>query len=189
MKRLASFLLVLMMTVSLAACGENGLSLRPGGPNGGSADAYKEGGAKGYIGDVLHTYWFDFVVNSAKLCQEYEGCTAYDGYRLLVLDMSIKNTVDFSIPMYWSDFPITWGDGDEDYAYPLAKDEFNATRNIFPDEYTLGINENKSGVMVYEVPATDVPDYILLYWELFEDGTEEGTEGDTYAVYFTAEQQ
>ena len=188
MKRLASFLLASVMMVSLAACGENGLSLRPGNPNS-SGDAYREGGAKGYIGDILHTYWFDFVVNSAKLCQEYEGCTAYDGYRLLVVDMSIKNTVDFSIPMYWSDFPILWGDGDEDGAYPLPKDEFNATRNIFPDEYTLGINENKSGVLVYEVPVTDVPDYMLVYWEIFDDGTEEGEEGDTYIVYFTAGQQ
>ncbi len=46
MKRLASILLVLTMALSLAACGEGGLSLNPGGGSG------EPGLKKGFVGDT-----------------------------------------------------------------------------------------------------------------------------------------
>ena len=45
MKRLASLLLALMLALSLAACGEGGLNLNPGGGKSDKKD--------GYIGDTL----------------------------------------------------------------------------------------------------------------------------------------
>ena len=54
------------------------------------------------------------------------------------------------------------------------------------DSYTLAIDEERTGELVYEVPAGQV-DFSISYLELFDDGTEEGDTGDTYFVYFTAE--
>ena len=45
-----------------------------------------------------------------------------------------------------------------------------------------------TGLLVYEVPNGE-KDFSISYLELFDDGTEEGEEGDLFYVYFTAEEQ
>lgn len=53
-----------------------------------------------------------------------------------------------------------------------------------PTMYDLAINEERSGVLVFEVPA-GYQDFSISFQEIFEDNTY----GDAYFVFFTAEEQ
>lgn len=189
MKKLLSLALACLLLASLAACGGSSNDRGPltggspasnGSNNSGSQDndGYQEGGDWGYIGDVMHTYWFDFTVDDAYTCAEYEGYTASEGKQLVVATLSLKNTFLQSLPMSQTDFQIQWGgEGDDDYEWPISA----VSEAQLPDEYTLAINESRSGVVVYEVPA-GTSDFSISFGEYFEDESE----GDVYFIYFTA---
>ena len=58
----------------------------------------------------------------------------------------------------------------------------SATNSLFPpEEYDLGVNEEKTGLLVFEVPE-DSKDYSISYLEQFSNDTE----GDVFFVFFTA---
>ena len=59
---------------------------------------------EGRIGDSIRTDFFEFTVNSAYLCSEFEGRAASEGTELLVVDATVKNTFNESIPMSDWDF-------------------------------------------------------------------------------------
>lgn len=155
---------------------------------------YEEGGDYGYLGDVMHTYWFNFAVNSAYTCSSYGSYTAPEGKQLLVVNLSLKNTSLSSVPMSDVDFQAQWGDdADDAFAYAITTDE-PVTNQVqvpealsdeqLPSMYDLAINEERSGVLVFEVPA-DYQDFSISFQEIFEDSTY----GDVYFVFFTAEEQ
>ena len=81
MKRLGAIFLLGTLSLSLlTGCGDK---------TGYAEDGY----AEGRLGDTMHTYFFDYTVNSAYLCDTFEGYTPIlDGYRLLVADVTVKNT-------------------------------------------------------------------------------------------------
>lgn len=176
MKRMYAVLLALVLALALAGCG---------GSSGQDA-------SEGRVGDIMETYFFNFTVNSAYLCTEYEGYVPADGSVLLAADVTVKNTFNKSIEMYDTDFQIQWGDGDEDYGYPITIDmetgeELDPVSDEqLPGTYNLGVNAERSGLLVYEVPADNV-DFSISHLELFDDGSDESEEGDVYFVYFTAE--
>lgn len=174
MKKIISVCLAFAMLLALSACGEGGLSLT------GSKNNNKEG----YIGDTLSTYWFDFTVDGAYSCSEYEGYAAGSGKKLVVVSLTLKNTWGQSVDMWDTDFPILWGGEDDgDLDYPIAP----FTDEQLPAEYSLGINQTKSGVLVYEVPDS-YRDFSLAFLEIFEDeNSEEGKDGDLFFVDFTPE--
>ena len=176
-KKFWVLLAVLSLALSLTACGGDG------------------GSNEGRVEDTMETYFFDFTVNSAYLTNEYEGYTPAEGNTLLVAGITVKNTFQESIEMYDTDFQAQWGDdSDEAFSIPITTDMATYTEldpigeNQLPGTYTLAVDEERTGELVYEVPAGNV-DFSISYLELFEDGTEEGEEGDTFFVYFTAEAQ
>ena len=77
----------------------------------------------------------------------------------------------------------------EDPGSQLSAD-LNNTQSLpdtqVPASYDLAVNEERTGDLVFEVPA-DEKDFSISTMELFDDGTEEGEEGDTFFVFFTAE--
>lgn len=183
MKRAVSFLLAMIMLFSLAACGEGGLSLNPKGDD---SDGLKEG----YLGDTLSTRWFDFVINDAYSCTQYRDYTPGAGNKLVVVTMSLKNTFFESVDMWGDDFVILWDvDGTYDMDIPLPA---GISEDQFPDEYVLGINAKKDGVLVFEVPE-EYRDFAIGFMEIMEDDknpdNEDGIEGNTFFVYFTAEEK
>ena len=103
---------------------------------------------------------------------------AQDGYKLVVADLTIKNTETYSMPMGQYDFMIAWGDGDEDFAYPLNQ----YCESQLADEYEIPIAGSAEGSLVFEVPS-DQKDFALGFEEYYEDESV----GDLYVVYFTAE--
>ena len=174
MKRLASFLLALVAALSLAACGGGGTS--------GSQD--EPGVVRGAIGDTLSTEWFDFTVTDAYSCGQYQGHTPSEGYRLVVVTMTLKNSCGQLVDMWGDDFVLIWGDEDAfDLDIPLPA---GLSGEQFPDEYVLGVDESRTGVMVFEAPQ-EFRDFSVGFMELFStDANPDGEEGDTFFVDFTA---
>ena len=84
--------------------------------------------------------------------------------------------------MYDTDFQVQWNDDAEDaYAWPV---EHTFSEEVLPAEYSLAVNESKSGLLVYEVPEGN-DDFSVSFMEFFEDESE----GDLFFVYFTADRQ
>jgi len=146
----------------------------------------ENGNAEGFLGDTMHTYFFDYTVNSAYLCDEYEGYTPQDGNEILVADVTIKNTVTSTLPMYDTDFQIQWNDNADDaYGFPITLDLDDVLNDqMLPGEYELSIGKTINGLLVYEVPAGN-KDFSISYLEMFDDDST----GDVFFVYFSAEKQ
>lgn len=191
MKKAFAFLLALLLVFSLAACTSG--SNEPAADSG-SAPVIKEaedGGVfDGRIGEIIRTYFYDFKVTDAYLCDDYHGFTPQDGNVLLVVKVDIENTMNSSIPMSDLDFQAQWGDdADDAFAWPITSDpETMDDRGTLcdeqlPYEYEMSVGEKISGgELVYEVPE-GYKDFSISAIDDFEDDSEEG---GVYFVYFTA---
>ena len=199
MKRTISLLLALMMLLSLTACGEDGLSFKPGGDTSKDELIYPndDGYALGYVGDTLRTSFFDMTVKDPYTCAEYDGLTPDEGYKFLVADITIYNHTNSTQPMYDTDFEVMWEQDDDDaWAWPECDETQGAdgetlysTRSDkqIPVEFDLGIHKTEEGVLLYQVPE-DSKDYFIAYYEVFEASQEGGDPeyGDSFYVRFSA---
>lgn len=95
MKRLLSLTLALLLLLTLTACG--------GGAGAGEVRA-EDGYAEARIGDLVHSYFMDFTVNSAYTTADYHGHAAPEGMKVLVVNLTVRNTFQESLPMYDDDF-------------------------------------------------------------------------------------
>ena len=173
MKKLLSLLLSAALLLTMSGC----MILRP----------ILNGSIKGYIegrlGETLQTAFCDFTVNSAFLCNSWEGYVPSEpGYILLAAEVTVENTMTETITMFDSDFQLQWNEGNG-YDVPVTCYGVEPVSDTqFPGEYKLGISEQRTGVLLYEIPA-GYQDFAIVFLEIFEDDTE----GDSYFVYFTAE--
>ena len=134
----------------------------------------------GEVGDTLETAFFDFKFNSVKKVSSYEGITPADGNQLIVANVTIHNTMRSSLPMFDSDFLMVYGDGDNDYAYPVTFDDASkASGEMLESEYSIGINKTVTGDLVYEIPADITSGYFY-----FEEYFDNGEYGEYYTVSF-----
>lgn len=205
MKKYAAVFLTLALTLSLTACGSlpNSVSDLLDGNSVGTGRGYpnEEGYAEGFLGDTMHTAFFDYTVTCAYTCMEFDGLTPVDGYKFLVAEVTITNTTTVTQPMYFYDFQIQWdlqeGEGeDENFDFPLFEevtDETGATQYVSASEeqlpaiWELSINGERTGKLVYAVPE-GAKDYSISFQEFFEsEENEDGEEGDVFFVYFNAE--
>lgn len=176
MKRIASLVMAAVLMLSLTACG-------------GTIKA-KDGLGQGKVGDTFGTYFFDFKVNSAYVADTYEGYTPADGNQVLVANVTVKNTTKDGIAMYDTDFWLEWEPQSEDnFAWPVTtnpdtgEEIETVSANQLPFEYALAAGEERTGDLVFELPAgTSIDTTSFWYLEMFDDGTEEGTTGDYFAV-------
>lgn len=199
MKRFVTLLPALMMLVSLTACGEGGLSLKPGGNNDDLILPDEDGMAQGYVGDTLRTAFFDMTVENPEACTEFDGLVPDPGCKFLTADITLYNYTDHSQPMYDSDFQILWevgagDDADLDGDWPLYEEimgEDGSTSYTtksdrqMPTEFSLGIHQTRTELLLFQVPE-DVQDFYIVFEEIFDDGTEEGSYGDIFYVRFSA---
>ena len=200
MRKLFALLLALGLVISLSACDEiPGSGGNTADQNNAAADsgddglirADENGFATGFLGDTLRTSFFDFTVNSAYTCSEFEGYIPSAGNTLLVTDVTFYNYTIYSQTMYDTDLQAQWsGKNDDDYALPITYARTETYPNtgvdpmgdMFPTQFDLGIQETRSGLLVYEVPAGE-KDYSLSFLEYFSDESY----GDLFFVYFTPE--
>jgi len=146
----------------------------------GDSSEYDGEEVEGYLGDTLTTAFFDFCVKDVKCYSSLGGFTPGAGNKFLVLDLYIKNTETYSMPMFSDDFWLVWGSEDGEDAYP---DTRQLDENQLPDEYKIPIAGQKEGTLVYEVPA-DVEDFMLVFVEIYDNEDL----GDSFYVYFTADE-
>jgi hypothetical protein len=179
MKKIWTLLMVLCLLV-MTGCGAAPAASGSAAQSG-SAVASASGSSEdaatvtdGFLGDTMATAFFEFSVDSAESVATYESYTAAEGNQLIVVTMTIHNTDTYSMPMYDDDFQIQWGDGDEDYGFPVA--------GTLCSDFEIPINGTKSGDLVFEVP-TDAKDLSVAFQEFFDDDSE----GDSFFVYFTVE--
>lgn len=179
MKKLTTSLtMVALVLILLTACGSDGQVILP-----------KDGYATGAAGDTMRTYFFDFTVDSAYTSSKYEGYIPTPGYDLLAVEITLKNTLAESIPMFDWDFIVLYDDtaGEEKvYDYPITSYEDvdipqAALETLLPAEYNLEKGESRTGLLLFEVPAGDT-EFTISYTESFDDDTT----GDTFSVDVTA---
>lgn len=129
----------------------------------------------------MRTYFFDYTVNSAYTCKEFEGYTPAEGNKLLVAELTVKNTDRSTVTMYDTDFQIQWGDDDDDDAFdaPITYYSDAVSDDQLPEEYDLSVNEERTGLLVFEVPE-DSKDYSISYLEQFSNETKE-----MYSLYIS----
>ncbi|MPM96459.1 hypothetical protein SDC9_143622 [bioreactor metagenome] len=168
--------LLLGLALLLTACDPMPAPLQSPSPTQSAAPEGDNSGT-GFLNDTMSSVFFDFTVTDAFSCESYEGYTAPENWKLVVATITVKNTYTMTIPMGAYDFQIQWGEGDEDYDYPLSA----YCEAQLPDEYELLISESRTGILVYEVPA-DTKDYSISYLEVYDDDET----GDCYFVYFSA---
>lgn len=137
---------------------------------------------EGSLRDAMHTYFFDFTVNKAYLCNEFEDYAPEEGYELLVADVTVTNTSEQSFSMYDNDFEAQWGE-DGAHSYSLVE-LANSNREVFPVEYILDPGQSRTGLLVFEVPEGN-RDFSISYLEYYSNDTT----GSDFYVYFTAEKQ
>lgn len=180
MKKIGTMGLVLALSlVMLTGCSLLGGILGEERGDGYAVDGY----AEGEMGDTLHTYFFDYTVNSAYLCDSFEEYEAtQEGFRLLVAEVTVKNTFSESIPMYDVDFQVQWGEGATEYDVPITYYVEAVSDQQLPDEYELETEESRTGLLVFEVPE-GTEEFSISYLEYFDDGSE----GDVFFVDFSAE--
>lgn len=212
MKKPACSLLLAAALLVLTSCGNPGLGALASRPDeeedrtpavstpavdepaddGDAAPGYpdQDGYAEGHIGDTMHTYFFDYTVNSAHLSSNYGGSSPAEGCTFLVVDITVENTTNQSYDMYDTDFQAQWGsDGADDYRVPITTDMETGqelsplTDEQLPGTYLLGIGEKREGLLVYEVPL-GYRDFSISYMEYFDDDST----GDLFFVYFTVAQ-
>ncbi|MCI8694386.1 MAG: DUF4352 domain-containing protein [Lachnospiraceae bacterium] len=148
--------------------------------------ANDKGFAEGQMGDTLRSSFFDYRVDSACLCGEFEGYTAADGYELLVAEITVHNIFDEGITMYDTDFQVQWNSDAEDardwpVTFYLQEGE-SLGRDVLPNQYDLEKAESRTGLLVYEVPEGET-EFSIVYQEYFEDESY----GDIFFVNFSAE--
>lgn len=188
MKQLLTLALAMLLVLALTACGgKDG-----GGGSGssaGSGEVYAEDGyGEGRIGDVIHSAFMDFSVDSAYTTADYNGHIPPEGKQVLVVEMTIKNTFKETLPMWDDDFQAQWTASEEtdEYAWAITEGEDGDLDTVaaeqLPAEYDLAVGESRTGMLVFDVPA-DEKDFSISHMELFEDGSE----GDTFFIYFTAQ--
>jgi hypothetical protein len=132
---------------------------------------------EGVLGDTLENVFFAFSVDDAYLTNRFEGETPAAGMVFLVTEITVTNVLDEIIPMYSDDFQAQWGEGDEDFGYPIPK--FHPSQ--MEDEYGLVAADTITGLCVYEVPRPEArQEYSISYMELYDDGYE----GDVFFIFF-----
>lgn len=126
--------------------------------------------------DKIPTAFFDYTVTAASAHQSYQGKSPGQGERFVEVELTIKNTSSYAMPMGRYDFQLHWGDGGDSYCYP----EEQFCEEQLPDKYDIPVNEKIEGKLLFEVPAGE-EDLALGYLEIFEDESQ----GDAFFTYFT----
>lgn len=154
-------------------------------PGGGGVYA-KSGYGEGRMGDVMHTSSYSYTVVDAFVCSKRPEYTPAVGNELLVVEVSVKNARASLISMDDS-FGIQWGgkwDNTGDYSWPISSQLPLTAADadfLLPAKYDLGANEERFGILIYEVPAGNRV-FSITHHEL-----KEGVRtGNTFVVFFTA---
>ena len=180
MKKFVGIIVATVLAFSLVGCGPVDSAIQNIASSGsntssksGVVTADDDGYAEGRMGDVMRTYFFDYTVNSAYTCNDYEGYTPSEGNKLLVAEITVKNTDRSTVTMYDTDFQIQWGEGANDYGTCLnAVDD-----TMMPYAYELTPGQERSDWLMAEIPDGSTSCTIA-----YQEYKTDGSKGDAYFV-------
>lgn len=130
--------------------------------------------------DLMETTFFNLSVKNVTLEKELNG-NSTKGYQYLVLDLELSNADEDEKPveMYFDDFYVEWGSGEEDYCYPLKN---GLSDNQLPEEYVLYPGDIVTGQLIFEIPKKS-SSVNLCYQDSYTIGnSDEIYEGDLYMM-------
>ena len=112
----------------------------------------------------VDTLYFDMQIDKVELADTLNGQSCEEGYRYVILDISMERSEDISEPvsMFYLDFTLEWED---EYCYPL---EPGLTENQLADEYSLEAEATK-GQLVFMAPMDAEETYFTYVDYYFED--------------------
>lgn len=120
----------------------------------------------GSVGDTLVNDFFDWTINSVKTAKEAGGTSAGDGYKFVIINMSMKNTEDFAYETGNFEFRGIAGAGDAN-----ELDSMNAFYDgMIGDEFNINPGETVTGDLLYKVKEGQ-KSFIVDYEEVYGDGS------------------
>lgn len=122
------------------------------------------------------TAFLEFEMTETAVHHNYYGVRTQPGHKLVVVEVSIWNTEEYTLPMSRYDFRLQWGEQEEECAYPLAW----YCKAQLPDQYDIPEGEQAQGALVFQVPD-GVSDMALGFLEIFENESQ----GNAHFIYFT----
>lgn len=118
------------------------------------------------VGDTMSNDFFDWTVNSYTTKTKTHGTSAGDGYKFVIINMSITNTEDYEYETGNYEFRGVISGQEEDL------DSENAFYDgMIADETTIAPGETITGDVVFKVPK-DCTALLINYLEVYGDGSE-----------------
>lgn len=137
--------------------------------------------------DTMSTIFFDLQITGISITDELNGYTSTDGYQFMVLTiaMDAKEDVASQVDMYYNDFWIEWGNGDDEYDY---SQETGLTDAQLEDSFIVYAGETTTGDLVYMIPS-DAESVDFGYMDYYNDGdTDEIIYDDFYIMTLPVEE-
>lgn len=118
------------------------------------------------VGDTMANDFFDWTVNSYETKKKVHGQSAGEGYKYVIVNMSMTNTEDYEYETGNFEFRGMISGQSEDM------DSENAFYDgMFPDETTIAPGETITGDVLFKVPA-DCKAFLVNYLEVYGDGSQ-----------------
>ena len=134
-KKIISLAVLVCLLAYLPGCGA---VVRPG----------PDGLAVGEPGDRMRTALFDFTLHTATESPDYDGVRPSPGEKLVLLDISIRNTSGREISLYDTDFHLLWGESG--YTDTIG----TAHADMAPPQLTLAPRESARYIYAFAVPGS-----------------------------------
>lgn len=175
LKRILVIIMVLVLSFAVAGCSSSGSgngSDEKAGLTGalddlaGNINNFIKGNVTGELNKTYSTQWFDFTIKTIKTAYDYNGYSANEGYKFVVVDVTEKNTFDEPIPMSVDDFEMHAVGLEEIDQWPLDPFEDEPGR-MMPWEFDLAVGETVNYDVVFVIPE-DIYDVEFIYIEIDE---------------------
>lgn len=128
------------------------------------------------IEQSLKTSFFEYKINSVTSLPSIGIIFPDSQNKFVIVNITITNLLPETLPMYYDDFQIKWGESAAETASPIYSIILN---NKIKNKFNLNINESVSGNLIFEVP-NNKKELKLEYIEIFENALV----GSTYQIKF-----
>lgn len=117
------------------------------------------------INEPLETSFFKYRINSATSLSSIGIVLPDSQNKFVIVNVTITNVLPETLPMYYDDFQIKWGESAAEMSSPIYSIILG---NKLKNKFYLKENESVTGNLIFEVPS-DKKDLKLEYIEVFDN--------------------
>lgn len=128
------------------------------------------------INEPLETSFFKYRINSATSLSSIGIVLPDSQNKFVIVNVTITNILPETLPMYYDDFQIKWGESAAEMSSPIYSIILG---NKLKNKFYLEENESITGNLIFEVPS-DKKELKLEYIEVFDSSLV----GSTYQIKF-----